>query len=152
MGLDNGIILKADLEMLHKFGIKDWFDDSYRPVRYVDDEGNSVYQEYIHVVYERKWWGFRDAIVADFQDSWRYDGDGGDVRITSDDVADIITILKHFDNEEVWNSCNAQIWQYDEVKEYTIPQHFKMLKKLHKCLKYMEKHNIPYECYWYDSY
>lgn len=74
------------------------------------------------------------------------------VTLSSEDIKFFIKLIDKYDDEEIWDYYNSQCWFYEEVKDWNIPYHKKMLKRLYRTLKFLERMGIDYDCYWYDSY
>lgn len=110
MGLDNGIVLysKRALTNLPKW-LVDW---EYT----TDEEDTSPTGEivhYYHCLYWRKWWGFRNEVIAELSpatEEYEYQLNAKSLTIIKD-------IYERYNDEEVWNTEADSIWDWDEVKD-----------------------------------
>lgn len=101
IGLDNGVIVRSTHRKLTRAmlpeGLVYPFDTDY------EDEG-------IEILYWRKNWGLRNAVVKTFPvDNWFY------LIETSQQVFELIRIIISFMNKEKWEEDGDSIWDYDEI-------------------------------------
>lgn len=129
MGLDNGFILKN----INKADIP-------RFIRYDD---NYMKENEVELVYWRKCWGLRDAVLQVL-----HAGDeGGDYQVDAEDIPAILRSIYPFLSKEFWEANADSIWTFEE-KIDSLTQDTLNLHWLHA---YMEGHP-EVECYFYDSY
>lgn len=100
MGLDNGIILKVNPDILITNKLvqldKTWSDNPKT-----------------EVCYWRKCWGIRNAIV----DKFHFDIDGVNHKLDAEDIPVIIKILFSFYGKEEWEENADSIWEWEEFKD-----------------------------------
>ena len=135
MGLDNGIMFK--IKNKEKFGaIPSWFRR---------EEWEEKYNYDYEVLYWRKCWNVRDAILNYLPNTNDY---GGNFDMTLEQLEDIFEILKGLYNEESWDEGDS-IWSWEEVGEAYI-EHLEYARKVLAWLK--TKPEDSYQLYFYDSY
>ena len=127
MGLDNGVVLKTNLEVDHPHKSWDWRTD---------------HQEH-DLCYWRKFWGFRNAVVTEFcQES-----ECADIQLDAEKVGKLRCILEEFLDREFYEDNGESIWDYEDY----------LLHNIHCCenlawlQNFLEEHPNE-ECYFYDSY
>lgn len=110
MGLDNGFWVKSNRRQLCKndlpSGIIYTFDDEYS-----SDE--TVKHERIDIIYWRKNWGLRNAIIDYFDgenSSGVYEID------TPEQIDSIVEIIFHFLDRDVWDEEGDSIWDFEHMK------------------------------------
>lgn len=135
MGLDNGIILKANES-------EDWMN-IYCP--YYDSKDDFHHEGYC-IAYWRKCWGIRDAILHKL-DPKHIQKDGGHYKIEYEDIGALIRALKPFLSRDYWEEKAESIWDYDEYFDNT----YHILIRLEWLKDYMKEHP-DVECYFYDSF
>lgn len=135
MGLDNGIMFK--IKNKEKFGaIPSWFRR---------EEWEEKYNYDYEVLYWRKCWNVRDAILNYLPNT---NGDGGSFEMTPDQLEGIFEILTGLYSKENWNE-DESIWSWEEVGENYIEN----LEYARKVLAWLKtKPEDSYQLYFYDSY
>ena len=130
MGLDNGIIIKANKEIKAPFWVKlDFF--------------NNLNRTRAEVCYWRKCWGIRNLIIDELNNG---DEDFFEYRLSVSDIHNIRRVLKYFNNRKRWTRFGQSIWDWDEIKWKLVYQQI----NLYWLAQYMEKNEV--EVYFYDSY
>lgn len=125
MGLDNGIIIKTlDIDLPH-----------LKKYEWLADKGET------EVCYWRKFWGFRDEVVNEFNCG------AGDLILDPPKIDIIIEILENFLERDYYDDYGDSIWEYDEYLLHNI----KCLQNLKYVKQYLINHP-DVECYFYDSY
>ena len=103
MGLDNGVIVRSTHRKLTRAMLPEEliypFDKDY------EDDG-------IEILYWRKNWGLRDAVVHTFPTD---DIDYYYLIETPQQVFELIRIIVYFMNKETWEEDGDSIWDYDEI-------------------------------------
>lgn len=126
MGLDNGVIVKAKIEIPHNNA---WWCISN--------------EDKTEVAYWRKFWGFRNEIVETFGQ----ESECADIPINDENIDKLITILEKYLDRDYFDDNANSIWEYHEYLIYNI----RMLENLKVLSKYL-KENPDTKCYFYDSY
>ena len=138
MGLDNSIVLRVNI-----------FNKNIKIPKCFVHEVWYEQGDYM-VCYWRKCWGIRNKIITDVLKKEKYPDECVFI-LTSNDITNIIKILKYYDNEKNWDMENSTIWWYKEDKIHKqIKQQIKCLKKLYVFLKKQPTEDVV--CYFYDSY
>ena len=127
MGLDNGVVLKTNLEVNYPHKEWDWRTDK---------------QEY-DICYWRKFWGFRNEVVSEFNQS----KECVDIYLNANDVGKIRCILEQYLDRDYYNNNANSVWEYEEYLIHNI----NCLKYLEMLQNFLEEHPDE-ECYFYDSY
>ena len=101
MGLDNGIYVVSNKreitkDMLPNIISYPWSSD-YKP---------------IEIAYFRKYWGMRNEILREFQET---DKEGYTLIETPDQVKKLIGILGSWLNKEKWDTEGDSIWEYEDA-------------------------------------
>ena len=126
MGLDNGIVLKTKI----KHDIPPYFNWRDHP-----DECD--------VCYWRKFWGFRNEVVSEFNQS----EECADIYLDANDIGKIRCILEQYLDRDYYDNNANSVWEYEEYLIHNI----NCLKYLEMLQNFLEEH--PNEkCYFYDSY
>lgn len=106
-----------------------------------DDSITEVVYDH-HILYWRKWWSFRNDVMAQcgFAD--------GDCEFALDlpNLKTIADIHHYYNNEEVWED-SVSIWNWEEVKET-----FQQQEKVFQWLLEFKKLHPEIEIFFYDSY
>lgn len=130
MGLDNGIVIKANKEIKAPFWVK---LDFY----------NNLNRNTAEVCYWRKCYGLRRKILDSFP---CHDEEAGGIFLCRDDVEDIAKIIQSFCDPNNWEKTGDSIWQWQEIKWTLLQQWI----NLHWLARYMKHNDV--EVYFYDSY
>lgn len=106
VGLDNGIYVKSNhrkitREMLPEGIVYPWDE------KFDSSEGG------VEILYWRKNWGLRNAVLQLF--SYEKDKYGHEIE-TPGQVFELIKIIIHFLDKEIWDDEGDSIWEYDEIK------------------------------------
>ena len=126
MGLDNGFILKkVDKTTIPKF------------VTY------SEYEDEIEVVYWRKCWGLRNAVLNVLHAS----SDKFEFQVEAEDIPAILRAIYPFFSEEYWEEHGESIWLFEEKIDSLVHD----VIDLAWLETYLTEHP-EVECYFYDSY
>ena len=135
MGLDNGIMFK--IKNKEKFGaIPSWFRR---------EEWEEKYNYDYEVLYWRKCWNVRDAILNYLPNT---NDDGGNFDMTPEQLEGIFEILADLYSKENWND-DESIWSWEEVGEAYVEN----LEYARKVLAWLKtKPEDSYQLYFYDSY
>lgn len=126
MGLDNGVVVKAKIEIPND---NNWWND------------NNTNET--DIAYWRKFWGFRNEVVKHFCQ----EEECADIPINNDNVDELITILEKYLDRNYYEENGDSIWEYHEYLIYNI----RILENLKVLSKYL-KENPDTKCYFYDSY
>ena len=108
MGLDNGIVVKSDKRKITR-------DDLPSEILYPFDED---FNDSPEIRYWRKNWGLRGFIVHYLNAIGNKVEEGIYVIETYYEIFDIVDIIFHFLDKEVWEEEGESIWEYEEVKEH----------------------------------
>ena len=127
MGLDNGVILKTNLEVGFPHKKWDWRTDH--------QEHDSCYW--------RKFWGFRNAVVTEFHQKSECE----DIPLDAEGVGKLRCILEEFLDREFYEQNGDSIWEYEEYLLHNI----QCCENLTWLQNFLEEHPNE-ECYFYDSY
>lgn len=106
MGLDNGFYVKSNKRKITR-------DMLPKSIRYPFEENLAPNE--VEIVYWRKNWGLRNAIlnllnVPPFSDEYSFDID------TPETVIDIICIIASFLDPKKWNEEGESIWSLEEAR------------------------------------
>ena len=133
MGLDNGFVLKSNKRTLTKEILP---KDIVFPFDYEPAE----------IVYWRKNWGLRNAVMNHF--GWREKEDSFWYSIeTPVQVMDLIMIIASFLDPEKWEEEGDSIWEFNEIKEVLVQN----IVNLALAKSFMESNPDVY-IEFYDSY
>ena len=108
------------------------------------------------MVYWRKWWGVRNAVMNNLWDKYGYE----DARIIldSEDIEMIIDQLEYYNNAKTWAEEEVSpVWDYneDDIKDQ-IDVDIYVLKELAKFMRDTKYRDLlrdgAIEVYFYDSY
>lgn len=127
MGLDNGVILKTNLEANYPYKEWNWGVDK---------------QEY-DICYWRKFWGFRNVVVDEFCQK----STCADIQLDAEKVGKLRCILEEFLDREFYEDNGNSIWDYEEYLIHNI----QCCENLAWLQNFLEEHPNE-ECYFYDSY
>ena len=127
MGLDNGVVLKTNLEIDHPHKSWDWRMD---------------HQEH-DICYWRKFWGFRNAVVTEFHQK----SECADIQLNAEKVGKLRCVLEEFLDREFYEQNGDSIWDYEDYLLHNI----KCCENLTWLQNFLEEHPDE-ECYFYDSY
>lgn len=127
MGLDNGVVLRTNLEVDYPFKEWDWRTDK---------------QEY-DVCYWRKFWGFRNAVVTEFHQT----EECADIPLNAEKVGKLRCILEEFLDREFYEDNADSIWDYEEYLIHNI----ECCENLAWLQNFLEEHPDE-KCCFYDSY
>ena len=168
MGLDNGIVVQFNAEKINTY--------QQLPVRFFQ-LAESIYfkqREYkfnpetkqceaipippiieCEVVYWRRWWGVRNDVVLALGDKQNIDH--YKFPITSvEQLNDIIAILKHFRNKEIWECEGQSVWEYEDNIEEQIDIDIYTLEEIQRLMKtdwiVQLIDDGVIEIYFYDSF
>lgn len=125
MGLDNGVILEARIDIPHPQW--DWMSK--------DPE--------TEICYWRKFWGFRNEIVTTFGQ----EDECADIYLDKNGLLTFIEILETYLDRDYYINFGESIWTYEEYLVHNI----ECLENLKVVVKYLEE-NPDVKCYFYDSY
>ena len=129
MGLDNGFILRTE-SAVDAPAFVELFDYEFK-----DNE--------VEVVYWRKCWGLRDAVLKVL-----HAGDADyHIDVAAEDIPAIIRAIKPFFNKEYWDENADSIWEYVEFFDNLVQTVF----NLYWLQSYLMEHPDA-SCYFYDSY
>lgn len=135
MGLDNGFVVKSGRREIYR---EDLPKDIIFP--FPQDYGFAP-----EIVYWRKNWGLRDAVLDYIEDK---ESEDGTYQIdTIDQILGIVHIIFEFMDESTWNAYGESIWEYDEIKP-TLKQN---IINLILMIPFMQKNPDVY-LEFYDSY
>lgn len=143
MGLDNGIMIKLNLQEDHKSAI--YFDEML---------DSRSYDEVKEICYWRKCWGLRDDIM-DYLNRNKTETcpleDWGPVyELDVTDLFEIYKIIISWQDKKKWNSEGRSIWGYKEIKKY-LRNHVRRLSYIIGLLQ-NEEINKAATIFFYDSY
>lgn len=127
MGLDNGVVLRTNLEVDYPFKEWDWRTDK---------------QEY-DICYWRKFWGFRNAVVTEFHQT----EECADIPLNAEKVGKLRCILEEFLDREFYEDNADSIWDYEEYLIHNI----ECCENLAWLQNFLEEHPDE-KCCFYDSY
>ena len=127
MGLDNGVVLRTNLEVDYPFKEWDWRTDK---------------QEY-DICYWRKFWGFRNAVVTEFHQT----EECADIPLNAEKVGKLRCILEEFLDREFYEDNADSIWDYEEHLIHNI----ECCENLAWLQNFLEEHPDE-KCCFYDSY
>lgn len=127
MGLDNGVVLRTNLEVDYPFKEWDWRTDK---------------QEY-DICYWRKFWGFRNAVVTEFHQI----EECADIPLNAEKVGKLRCILEEFLDREFYEDNADSIWGYEEYLIHNI----ECCENLAWLQNFLEEHPDE-KCCFYDSY
>lgn len=133
MGLDNGIVLRANkftrnaIDQIHEFSLQDFCSQ--------DGEWD--------VCYWRKSYSLRDEIaqVIDFTNN-------GESPLTIDNLESICTILVRNLDKQYYDENYDGIWEYTNV----VQSFTSALGRIKLLIHFLKTHPNEYECFFYDSY
>ena len=166
MGLDNGVCVKMyftngfnpiPLVLLHNC------ERSYLEYEEVEDENEIPCCDktrpllWLEMVYWRKWWGVRDAVIDNLHNKYK-GGLGARIVLDSEDIEMIIDQLEYYNNAKTWAEEEASpIWDYNEDGiQDQIDIDICVLKELAKFMRSTEYRELlrsgAIEVYFYDSY
>ena len=154
MGLDNGIDIIYNIGLLEEekainlsvpYALRENLMSMY--VRVKDDE----YLLEAEVVYWRKWWGCRNAVVNYLDNKYKTDLDTYRWQLDTEDCRAIINILYEFDNPNTWLDYGQSIWDYndDNIHEQ-IQGDIQALKNIITLMDEKDPRLVKVE--FYDSY
>lgn len=130
MGLDNGIVIKANKEIKAPFWIHlEYFD--------------SMQHNHAEICYWRKCWGIRNLIIDKLIDDKE---DSGEYELSITDVNNIRRVLAYFNSAKKWERDSDSIWEWKEIRFTLLRQRVRLLW----LTRYMKKNNV--KVYFYDSY
>lgn len=127
MGLDNGIVLKTNLEVNYPHKEWDWRTDK---------------QEY-DICYWRKFWGFRNIVVTEFHQT----EECADIPLNAEKVGKLRCILEEFLDREFYEDNADSIWDYEEYLIHNI----ECCENLAWLQNFLEEYPDE-KCCFYDSY
>lgn len=127
MGLDNGVVLRTNLEVNYPYKEWDWRTDK---------------QEY-DICYWRKFWGFRNAVVTEFHQT----EECADIPLNAEKVGKLRCILEEFLDREFYEDNADSIWDYEEYLIHNI----ECCENLAWLQNFLEEHPDE-KCCFYDSY
>lgn len=127
MGLDNGVVLKTNLEVDCPHKSWDWRTD---------------HQEH-DLCYWRKFWGFRNAVVTEFHQT----EECADIPLNAEKVGKLRCILEEFLDREFYEDNADSIWDYEEYLIHNI----ECCENLAWLQNFLEEHPDE-KCCFYDSY
>lgn len=127
MGLDNGVIIKCREVNLPYFEDYEWLARA----------GES------EVCYWRKFWGFRNEIVAHFKQKHEC----ADIYLNPSKIDEFIEILEKFLDRDYYVDSGESIWDYEDYLIHNI----RCLENL-KCVRDYLVDHPDVKCYFYDSY
>ena len=127
MGLDNGVVLKTNLEIDFPHKIWDWRND---------------HQEY-DICYWRKFWGLRNTVVREFNQEFEC----ARIPLDAEGVGKLLCILEEFQDRDFYEQNGDSIWAYEEYLIHNI----RCCENLIWLQNFLEEHPNE-ECYFYDSY
>lgn len=119
MGLDNGVCVEFHLDKLD--GYHQLPHEVFRlaeSIHVLTSKYDPQTRDYVptspilncEMVYWRKWWGVRNEVMLRL-------GVGGDpyrIDLTTDNIKDMIDVLRYFRNQERWDTEGVSIWYYDD--------------------------------------
>lgn len=108
MGLDNGFCVKSNRRQLCKNDLPSGIIYPFRE----EIEDNNKYDEF-EIIYWRKNWGLRDAIINYFDDKNAcgvYEID------TPEQIDSIIQIILSFLDKDIWDEEGRSIWDFKDMK------------------------------------
>lgn len=135
IGLDNGIYVKSNKRKLTRADL---------PVGIRYPFGKD-YNEQIEILYWRKNWGLRNAVLEHF--GTRFTEDYITEIDTPDKVLDLMEIIVNFMSEEAWEEDGNSIWTYEEI----LPVLKNNIVTLALMVGYMQENPDVY-LEFYDSY
>lgn len=127
MGLDNGLMLKGK---------------SHRNL-HLPNYTHDFYSEETEICYWRKFWGFRNEMVTEFNQT----EECADIPLKLEDLPKVIEILEQYLDREYFEDNADSPWTYEEYLIYIIDN----IENINALMEYMED-NPEAECYFYDSY
>ena len=127
MGLDNGVVLKTNLEVNYPYKEWDWRVDK---------------QEF-DICYWRKFWGLRNTVVTEFHQT----EECADIPLNAEGVGKLRCILEEFLDREFYEQNGDSIWDYEDYLLHNI----QCCENLTWLQNFLEEHPNE-ECYFYDSY
>ena len=108
MGLDNGIYIKSNKRKITRDMLPEGIVFPFEK-----DYGDAV-----EILYWRKNWGLRNAVINTF--GW-FEGSDGYYEIdTPEQVREFIKIIASFLDEEKWEEDGNSIWSYDEIRDVLV--------------------------------
>lgn len=114
MGLDNGFLVKSASRYLERRNLP-------RGIKYPFNED---YNDGIEIVYWRKNWGLRTAVISILEpEEVNYEAGETPYSYYADkpsQVIEVIEIIASFLDEEKWEEEGNSIWTYDEVRPVLI--------------------------------
>ena len=134
MGLDNGIYVKSNKRQLIRADLPEGINYPFE----------KDYNNEIEIVYWRKNWGLRNAVMDHFEssvDQYRFNIE------TPSQVIELIEIIASFLDEEKWEEIGNSIWSYNEIRPVLIQN----IINLAFIASYMEQNPDIYLIF-YDSY
>ena len=106
MGLDNGFYVKSNKRQITREILPNIINYPF----------DNDYNNEVEIVYWRKNWGLRNAIMSHFgwltapEDQYKFEID------SPKQVLSIIEIIASFLNEEKWEDEGNSIWNYEQVR------------------------------------
>jgi len=113
MGLDNGFLVKSDKRQFTREDLPHGIDYPF----------STDYYHAPEIVYWRKNWGLRNAVIEYLNDAESDKGesnadaeDGYYYVDTPEQVLRIVEIIFHFLDEDNWDEYGDSIWEYEEAR------------------------------------
>ena len=108
MGLDNGIYIKSNKREITRDMLPEGIVFPFE----------KDYDDAVEILYWRKNWGLRNAVINTF--GW-FEGSDGYYEIdTPEQVREFIKIVASFLDEEKWEEDGNSIWSYDEIRDVLV--------------------------------
>ena len=110
IGLDNGFYVKSNKRTISREMLPNIIDYPF----------DTDYNNEVEIVYWRKNWGLRNAVMNHFgwltasEDQYKFEID------SPMQVLDLIEIIASFLNEETWEDEGNSIWSYKEIRPVLI--------------------------------
>lgn len=152
MGLDNAIYVRAHKkvktppEVMWRGYTDNWNEASF----YGHEKDDGLYIEGCfdrELCYWRKCWNIRGLVLEIVGD--RYDGRGGSVTLTVDDLNKFYKALFNLNSSKGWKNNDSSIWEYKEMRDVLDQD----LTNLEWLIWYMnQENNQVEEVFFIDSY
>jgi len=151
MGLDNMISVysRKKFKFPKEVHLGLDFDDTNEPDFY--KAGDTEYP-YDHFAYDfgyfRKYWDLRDQVCDILP---QYDGYGGSVELSKEDLRNIYSVIYKFSKKKYWKEYGNCIWTFDEAIK-NIDQVLLNIEWLIDFMDTPEYTAVDAKVYWIDSY
>lgn len=144
MGLDNGFLVVSDKRLFRREDLPQGIDYPF----------SSDYCQAPEIVYWRKNWGLRNAVIEYLDDAESDKGesnadaeDGYYYVDTPEQILGIVGIIFRFLDEDNWDEYGDSIWEYEEVR----PSLQRDIINLILMIPFLREHPDAY-LKFYDSY